>query len=44
METKMYSNDYGNREDDRNKKNLDYKIDKMIKSYLDRWDPYDYGR
>ena len=44
METKMFSNDFGNRADDRNENNIDYKIDKMIESYLDRWDPYDYGR
>jgi len=44
METKMFSNDFGNRADERNKKIFDYKIDGMIESYLDRWDPYDYGR
>jgi len=44
METKMFSNDFGNMADERNKKIFDYKIDGMIESYLDRWDPYDYGR
>ena len=44
IETKMFSNDFGNRADGRNENNFDYKIDKMIESYLDRWDPYDYGR
>ena len=44
MENILSSNDYGSRADIRNKKNFDYKIDEMIESYLDRWDPYDYGR
>ena len=44
METKMSSNDFGSRADNSYKKNFDYQIDKMIESYLDRWDPYDYGR
>ncbi len=44
METKMFSNDFGSRADNSYKKNFDYKIDEMIESYLDRWDPYDYGR
>ena len=44
MEKKMFSNDYGSRVDIRKKQIFDYQIDKMIESYLDRWDPYDYGR
>lgn len=44
MEKKVFSNDFGSRVDIRNEKIIDYKIDEMIESYLDRWDPYDYGR
>lgn len=44
MENILSSNDYGNRVDIRKDKIFDYMIDKMIESYLDRWDPYDYGR
>ena len=44
MEKKLFSNDYGSRTDIRNKQIIDYKIDNMIESYLDGWDPYDYGR
>ena len=40
MEKKRISNDYGGRADIRKDSNFD----KMIESYLDRWDPYDYGR
>ena len=44
MEKKRISNDYGGRADIRKDNNFDKMIDKMIESYLDRWDPYDYGR
>ena len=44
MENILSSNDFGSRADVRNEKILDDMIDKMIESYLDRWDPYDYGR
>lgn len=44
MKKKKLSNDFGSRVDIRNEKILDDMIDKMIESYLDRWDPYDYGR
>ena len=42
--TSAYDVSLMSRELIRHKKIFDYKIDKMIESYLDRWDPYDYGR
>ena len=44
MENILSSNDYGSRADIRNDKIFDKMIDEMIDSYLNRWDPYDYGR
>ena len=40
MEKKIFSNDFGSGVDIRN----DKIFDEMIDSYLNRWDPYDYGR
>ena len=44
MEKKIFSNDFKSIADNRNEKIFDKMIDEMIDSYLDRWDPYDYGR
>ena len=44
MGKNIFSNDFGRRAYNRNEKILDDMIDEMIESYLDRWDPYDYGR
>ena len=44
MEKKMISNDFRSEADIRNEKIIDDMVDEIIESYLNRWDPYDYGR